>query len=718
MSTRPAYSSLERLLAPIAAVLAVFTFVASLRAGFVYDDTLLIANNTGVQRWQGVWAAFTRHFWHTEGLTMPDGGLIYYRPLVTASFALNWMLFGGAAWAFHLVNVLLHAATVYLGARLALRWLERPALALLIAIVFAVHPTRAESVIWIVGRTDVMMALFCLLSLEAAHRARGSGHPSLEVGAVVAFAAALLCKEGAAVFPLLLWADTLRDEPAQRSASSRRMLAACVALAVSYVLLRALVYPVRQSESPLNLRYGLMTVATYLERLVWPHPFTFFYRSLLQDDGGPIYPWPLVVTGAVACLAYGVGFLAAWKRDRPAALCLLAALMFLAPVLNFFKTGIYVTVSDHFLYLPLLLLLLGIARALRDQLAKVSERAFVVAGAVLAVVCLVPNTARAADFRNDDALWAQELSVDPHNPPAQEWLAREKASQGQLTLALDLLERSISPTARSYVLLSTPAAINGRFARAVALAATASPDGDRRRLEALYGELQTFVTGQRGKPGVVGNLRLGEDRRQARSAARLNDRGRSLLSGELAVIASRLGLERDTQAWLRRVKPEHLAKLPNPLNLVLAAARSGDFAVAERLANVLAVEANGPAPEQLRSLQARLARAEQARQAAETAPPERRSLLTALWQLELGAYLPACRLLRREYLRDPSQQEVAQLYAQGLIAARLDAEARRVVEAALGPEHAASVLASLQQALPPMVRELAPAPDSDAWWQD
>lgn len=715
MSTRPASSSFGRWLAPLVAATAALSFAASLRAGLVYDDTLLISENWRVQRWQGMWEAFTQHFWMTDALYVPEVTLVYYRPLVTASFTLDWMLFGGAAWGFHLVNVLLHAAAAYLAARIALRWLERPGLALLVALLFAVHPSRAESVIWIAGRTDVLMTLLCLLSLEAAHVARSAQRPALELGAVAAFAGALLCKEGAAVFPLLLFADMLRDEPTKRSAASKRMLGACLALALAYVLVRTFLYPVRQSESPLNLRYGLMTVATYLERLFWPHPLTFFYRPLTKDVAGPVYPWPLVAVGAAACLAYGLGVLAAWKRDRPAALCLTAALAFLAPVLNFFETGIEVTVSDHFLYLPLLLLALGAARALRGSVQGLPERALAVGGAALALLCLAPNTLRAADFRDNQALWSHELRLDPDSPPALEWLAVELARQGELQPALALLERSLSAKASSYALLSRRALANGRFMRALALRAAMTPDGDRRTLEALYGELRSFATGERGPPGTIGKLQLGEDREQALTATRLNARARSTLSAELAVMASRLGLESSTRYWLERVQPEHLALLPSPLNVILAAARGGDFASALRLLSAL--ERDHAEPELLESLSARLERAERARQAAATAPPERRATLAALSQLELGAYLPACRLLRREYLRDRTQQEVAQLYAQGLIAARLDGEARRVVEAALGVERAVAVLTSLRQALPPLVRDLPPAPDDDHWWQ-
>ena len=111
-----------------------------------------------VHGWRGLLSAFAGHFWQTQDLGTQGIGLTYYRPLVTVSFVLNWLLFGGAAWGFHLVNLLLHASAALLATRVALRWLGRPWLAVLVGVLFAVHPTRSESVTWIAGRTDLLGA--------------------------------------------------------------------------------------------------------------------------------------------------------------------------------------------------------------------------------------------------------------------------------------------------------------------------------------------------------------------------------------------------------------------------------------------------------------------------------------------------------------------------------------------------------------------------------
>ncbi|MES1183471.1 MAG: hypothetical protein ABUL60_06625, partial [Myxococcales bacterium] len=190
--------------AALVAVVAFLSFLPSLRAGFVYDDTLLIDKNPLVHGAHGIISAFAGHFWQTEDLGSQGIGLTYYRPLVTLSFVLNWLAFGGAAWGFHLVNLVLHATAAWLATRIALRWLGQPWLAVLVGVLFAVHPTRSESVVWIAGRTDILMAVFGLLSVELCHLARQSGKAWQRWLGLVCVLAALLCKEGAAVVPVLL----------------------------------------------------------------------------------------------------------------------------------------------------------------------------------------------------------------------------------------------------------------------------------------------------------------------------------------------------------------------------------------------------------------------------------------------------------------------------------------------------------------------------------
>src|SRR5207237_1160468 len=134
----------------------------------------------------------------------PNLGGHMYRPLVIAGFALDWLL-GSTAW-FHTVNLAWHAAASVAVAALARRWMDSTG-ALVAGLLFAVHPVHVEAVANVVGRAELMAALFTLLAVYAA-----LVHEHVAWSAA-ALALGLLSKETAAVAPaLILRVDYSPDE--------------------------------------------------------------------------------------------------------------------------------------------------------------------------------------------------------------------------------------------------------------------------------------------------------------------------------------------------------------------------------------------------------------------------------------------------------------------------------------------------------------------------
>lgn len=176
----------------IAAVAALVVFAPALHGGFVYDDHRFLETNPHLGETSILWRAFGDPACQTSDGT--HAGL--WRPLRTLSFALDRLVFGGAAWGPHAVNVALHAAGAALVARLLLAWRVAPVAAALGATLYALHPAQAECVAWISSRGDVLAAAFVWGALVADLDER----PRLgwALGA-----AALLSKEQAVVWPVL-----------------------------------------------------------------------------------------------------------------------------------------------------------------------------------------------------------------------------------------------------------------------------------------------------------------------------------------------------------------------------------------------------------------------------------------------------------------------------------------------------------------------------------
>ena len=336
----------KRLYLAVAAC-AVVVYLGALGNRFALDDNQIVAFNALVHRFAGVWLAFATPYWP------PDIGGGLYRPLAIASYAIDWRL-GGATWWFHAVNVAWHAGASVAVASLARRWSgDRAALAA--GLLFGVHPVHVEAVANVIGRAELMAALFATLAVYAA-----LVHDRVWWSAA-ALAAGLLSKENAAVVPgLIAWGWVLG-----LARPSRRRMAAYaatwLALAALYFVVRRDVLhqelvvsgaPVFLGASPAAVRLtAVAAFADFARLLVVPVRLRVDYspaeRTLVTTPLDPRFALGLV------CLAVWAALLVlAWRRGRTIeAFGLGWIAIALLPVANLlFPTG--VLVAERTLYLP------------------------------------------------------------------------------------------------------------------------------------------------------------------------------------------------------------------------------------------------------------------------------------------------------------------------------------------------------------------------------
>ena len=185
------------------ALIAVATYAASLRGGFVYDDVPQILENPFVQNPRLGWRAFTGSVWAFQGASFPAN---FYRPLHIFSHSLLYHLGGPNPGLFHLLNVLLYAATVNLVCQVGRRLLRHEVAAVVGALLWCAHPLHVEAVAWISALPELGSGLLYLLAFLMFLRAEegGKGRYVRHGAAAVPFFLALLFKEMAVSFPWLL----------------------------------------------------------------------------------------------------------------------------------------------------------------------------------------------------------------------------------------------------------------------------------------------------------------------------------------------------------------------------------------------------------------------------------------------------------------------------------------------------------------------------------
>ena len=368
------WNGTRRLTVAVAAS-ALVVYLGALWNGFALDDISIIALNPRVHEWAGLWQAFREPYW-PQAL-----GAAMYRPLAIASYVLDWQV-GPVAWM-HAVNLLWHAGASVAVAGVVKRWTGSAEGALLAGLVFAVHPLHVEAVANIVGRADLMCALFALLSVYTAlvrDRLWWS---------VAALALGLLSKESAAIVPaLIVWGWIVGIGRPDRN---RRWgyAASWVVLGAVYLLVRwSILHPYTRllhlapafvDASPLDVRFtAVAALADVTRLLVFPLTLRVDYspaeRTLLTTLLDARFALGLLCAVTWVALVW-----LAWRRGRRVEAFGLGwiAIAFL-PVANLlFPTG--VLVAERTLYLPSIGLAIAAGAWLK---ALPARRLALIAGAV------------------------------------------------------------------------------------------------------------------------------------------------------------------------------------------------------------------------------------------------------------------------------------------------------------------------------------------------
>ena len=142
----------------VAVMLVAAVFANSVSGEFVYDDTKQIVANPLIRESGSFWKALTSDVWAFKG-ERAAAWSNYWRPTFMLWLMGNYRLFGledPRGW--HLANIALHALVTLLGYGLLRALHASRLLAAPIVWLFAVHPVHVESVSWISGSPDLLLA--------------------------------------------------------------------------------------------------------------------------------------------------------------------------------------------------------------------------------------------------------------------------------------------------------------------------------------------------------------------------------------------------------------------------------------------------------------------------------------------------------------------------------------------------------------------------------
>jgi len=419
-----------------AALLAVGCYAGTLRNGFVFDDRAIIETGA-TPSLRSLPRLLLSPYWSGEGRTNR-----LYRPLTQVTFALNERWADAQPWSFHLVNALLHALACAALYRLIERLFASAFLAFASSAIFAVHPVLSEAVAGIVGRSEILSALFLMAALHATRRRETSAlSPAL-------YFMALLSKENALAYPaVFLLTDWVLGLPKRVTVRRRGWeMAGVLVVTAVYVGLRAKVLgslmepgSIPEVDNPLAHVSWLSRIATALA-LCGRYFLLFVFPWRLSADYS--FPQILAVSGPASMGALaGATLVAGWawavvklRRRAPAlswGLGFAACTLFLVSNLPF---PIGTVFAERLLYLPSA----GLCVAAGGLLILLGSKRPRTARAILFGGLLVLGArtwVRARDWQDDFTLFKSAAQVCPRSSKVRYNLGNAYRRKGDLDLA-------------------------------------------------------------------------------------------------------------------------------------------------------------------------------------------------------------------------------------------------------------------------------------------
>jgi hypothetical protein len=276
------------LLVPV--LLSILAYLPILRSFFTGTDAITLIESSRIDSFEDFVKTVSRPL--MDGTPFVDVAL-FYRPLASLSYALDYLIWGLNPFGYQLTNLILHALVTLAVAFLVRSLAKNNVAGLLAATIFAMHPILVESVPAVDRRHDLIAGLFVVVSLamfiRANHRERSAR--LWQVLSLASYCLALGGKEIAVILPGLIFTyAALFQEPGRlrrRLTQALKMNVPYGIVTLVYMMCRILVldgiggYLESNSETVSTLGYTLDIIRCFFQDLLDPADF---WGCILSSD--------------------------------------------------------------------------------------------------------------------------------------------------------------------------------------------------------------------------------------------------------------------------------------------------------------------------------------------------------------------------------------------------------------------------------------------------
>ncbi|MCX5687040.1 MAG: tetratricopeptide repeat protein, partial [Candidatus Omnitrophica bacterium] len=334
--------------------LAVYS--SSLNGQFIWDDDVLVKNNSYIKDWSNVDKLFA------GGIStyFSGGGLNFYRPLQMITYVADYSLWKLNIKGYHLTNILLHIGVALLLYFFINILFNDAFLSCLTSVFFISHPAHTEAVSYISGRSDSLSALFMILCFIFYIKALHANNMAFNVIAVLSYICAILSRETSLILPILF----LLYHYVFQKKIKLKIFFLILVISFLYILFRLTILrslldsPAHSSAFLERLPGFFIALSNYIKILVFPCNLHMGYGAVLFDFRDIRVFFGLLIL--ILSLVYAL------RVKKSSQLIFFSISWFfiaLLPISNVYPINAYI--AEHWLYVPSIGVFLLIANGLR-----------------------------------------------------------------------------------------------------------------------------------------------------------------------------------------------------------------------------------------------------------------------------------------------------------------------------------------------------------------
>ncbi len=442
----------------------ILVYFNSFNGVFVFDDGVAVQDALEIRTLFPPWDAMF-------------SGIHHPRPVAGLTFAINYAISELDIWSYHLFNLIIHIisnlalfGTLYITLNKTSCRNISSVLALVISLIWLVHPLHTEAVTYIIQRYESLMGMFFLLSLFCF--ARSANSPNRE--SLWKMASILFCylgigsKQVAALIPIviILYDRTFITSSFKTTLRSQwRFLLFLFSSWIPLLVLHLTAEPFEWAGFDMKvvtpLKFALSefgVIVHYIRLTFWPDPLVFDYFWQLAEKPSEIIPYALIILLLVSLSLWGL------LENHPFGFTGISFFLLLSPTSSIMPLSDLA--ADHRMYLPSIPIIIIAVISIHslcqrlpvligssgdqpntESIGRFASKPGTIAFGVLVLFTIIVFSTLTIErnelFSSRTAIWLDTVEKAPHNPRAWANLGNALLEEKRYSEALTPLKKAL-----------------------------------------------------------------------------------------------------------------------------------------------------------------------------------------------------------------------------------------------------------------------------------